>query len=1481
MPTDLEVRILEQTDKGYPIEITLDDRQEFPRGYLQPDDILPWLASDSQAMDGQRLFQALLADGALHQAWAEARGQYPERRIRLRIDETAPELHPLPWELLQDPSLPTPIPLAASTATPFSRYLAGQWVPGQTVGKQGLKLLLVIANPEGLEDFGLSEVDVTAEWATMQAVLAEFDIAVTVLGLDKPATLPALEAELQQGYHILHFIGHGRYMERGGRTMLYLGDEDNFVDPVTSARLGHMLARNFTQSETGAARLRLIFLSACQSASQSPADAFRGLAPRLITAGVPAVVAMQDLVPVQTARDFARSFYQRLLAHGQVDMACNEARSALISANIAGSAIPVLFSRLLNNQLFDTTLVEETHTPFMVDDLPLDFVFRANEFNSLRQALLKTEDAEASAKTGRNPALTVALCGAGGYGKSTLAQSMAHDEEIRRLYKDGVLWITLGENPGDLTNYVEDLIYTLSGERFDFGSLDTAVAQFVKLLAQQSILLILDDVWNQAHLRPFMQGGPACIRLITTRDRSVLPPTTQIVDLVAMAQEEAVQLLSAGLNLENPEPSLAALSTRLGEWPLLLKLANGILRHRINDKGQNIHNALSYVNKALDKRGLSAFDQRSAEARDQAVTKTLGVSLELLREDELARYQELAIFPEDAQIPLATLEKLWGTTGGLDDFDTEELCDRLYQLSLLLNFDPKNHLIRLHDIIRTYLAYQQRERLPELHHQFLQTYPVQDEAWANLASDEPYLWDNLAYHLLAANRKDEFLNTVQNLDYIVAKILARNARAVEQDLLKAEKLTPNAVLSLLRRSLANDGYLLKACKSRDDLSASLLSRIQHHRALVPLIRNFKKTLKTPYLTPWQPFPDLPSPALLRTLSGHRGPVMACAMTVEGRLAISASTDNSLILWDVQQGLALAELTGHENTVRHCAISGNGQYAVSVAEDRTLRLWNTQQYRQVRVLETFAERALCCALSVDGLLAVAGLENNTAVVWDIKEDKALFTLTGHQNRILDCCISSDKTLIVTASDDKTLKIWSAQTGQECFSLRGHTDSVWSCALNGDNSVLVSASQDQTLKVWDLSETEGTERLTLQGHADRVWRCAISFDAEMIVSASDDRMVKVWDAFTGKETMNLGGHTFPVTSCAMNADGSLIISASADRTLKVWDVLSAKEDIKQRRVRRGRQRRATRKQPLQQSANDTNKGTKQFVMQNNRTRINSCAVSGDGTTVTYVAWDRTLRILDSFTGFERNVLEGHQAWVNSCAVNHSGTQIISASRDKTLVVWNTRTGQKELVLTGHQAAVTDCAISRDDSIIVSASADRSLKVWSAETGAETATLMGHTDKVLACAVSKNGQAVVSVAEDGLLKVWDLASQSVKRTFSGPGDVLTECDISQDGQLLLSCSADKTIKLWAVNNADDQPKFTLSDHTDKVLDCAFSPKPKYIASVSQDSTIKIWDTETGVCLTTLALSAPVHNCAWFPDNRHLLAVGDGGIYFLRLKV
>ncbi len=614
------------------------------------------------------------------------------------------------------------------------------------------------------------------------------------------------------------------------------------------------------------------------------------------------------------------------------------------------------------------TRCEQVHVPFMVEDLPPDFVPRPQEFEELIGKLLDQKREEPVA-------ITAALRGAGGYGKTTMARALCHDERIQQAFDDGILWVTLGESPGNLVGKVEDLIYILGRERPGFSGIDAATARFSELLADRDILLVIDDAWNAAHLKPFLQGGKRCARLITTRNEGVLPAGVQSIPVDAMRSDEAVQLLTKGLAglvfSAADRQKLTTVAARLGEWPLLLKLANGVLRERIAG-GQSLADTLVYLTRALERKGLTAFDAEQVQDRHQAVSATLRVSFELLSVEEYARYQELSIFPEDMAVPLTTLQLLWGATGKLDDFDTEELCRKLYRLSLLLEYDLVTRTIRLHDVVRTYLRHVVGMRLPALHAQLLDAYSCQ--RWADLPSAEPYLWAHLAEHLLGANRSGALLSTVKDLRYLARKTLVRSASAVESDLLAAEPCAPDDVpLRLLTRHVVTMEHLLYRCDSWNAVASTLLSRLQHLPELADLCQRFAHELPHPSLTPWHPLPDLPDlphPALIRTLAGHTSFVSGCAVSPDGAWIVSASADHTLKVWDAGTGAERLTLAGHTSYVTGCAVSPDGAFLVSASYDATLKVWDA---RTGACLLTFPVEGMleACAFHPDGRHLVAG------------------------------------------------------------------------------------------------------------------------------------------------------------------------------------------------------------------------------------------------------------------------------------------------------------------------------------------------------------------------------------------------------------------------------------------------------------------------------------------------------------------------------
>ena len=395
-----------------------------------------------------------------------------------------------------------------------------------------------------------------------------------------------------------------------------------------------------------------------------------------------------------------------------------------------------------------------------------------------------------------------------------------------------------------------------------------------------------------------------------------------------------------------------------------LRLANSALRNRIENDQQSLRDAVNWVNKALARRGLTYFDASNSDERHQAVAKTIGVSLDLLSDRERERYGELAIFPEDIEIPLATLEKLWAKTGGFDEFDTEDLCTRLNRLSLLWTYNANLRRIRLHDVVRKFLITRQGDKLPSIHAHLLNA--LSSTPWSEMSEEEPYLWDYLAHHLVGAGRGDELVGTVKDWRYLVAKTLLRKSLAVEADLLAAETIaSDDEPLRLLRRHFVNSGHLLNRCEANAEMEVTLLSRLQPLYDLGLLTTDLEHHRKRPCLVPITTLPDLPHPALVRTLSGHAGTVNGCAVNADGATVVSASGDKTLKVWDGRSGAERFTLKGHVRGVTGCAVSADGATIISASGDKTLKVWDGRSGAERFTLSGHVGGVNGCAMSADG------------------------------------------------------------------------------------------------------------------------------------------------------------------------------------------------------------------------------------------------------------------------------------------------------------------------------------------------------------------------------------------------------------------------------------------------------------------------------------------------------------------------------------
>jgi WD40 repeat protein len=118
---------------------------------------------------------------------------------------------------------------------------------------------------------------------------------------------------------------------------------------------------------------------------------------------------------------------------------------------------------------------------------------------------------------------------------------------------------------------------------------------------------------------------------------------------------------------------------------------------------------------------------------------------------------------------------------------------------------------------------------------------------------------------------------------------------------------------------------------------------------------------------------------------HRNSVIALAFDPNGRVLASASSDTTVILWDVPSFRPLRVLKGHTRQVRAVGFSSDGQRLATASADGSLRLWDVNQGVQVDAWmgdnPQNADSINTLAYSPDGQFIVIGRERGSLIRFD--------------------------------------------------------------------------------------------------------------------------------------------------------------------------------------------------------------------------------------------------------------------------------------------------------------------------------------------------------------------------------------------------------------------------------------------------------------------------------------------------------------------
>jgi hypothetical protein len=306
-------------------------------------------------------------------------------RVRLELDENAPRLGLIPWEYCYFPQWDDYVSLREPI--PFVRYIERNYVPKELKTARP-RLLIAMSSPDHPN---FPQLDQNNEAELIEQLLKELDGHIKYHFLKK-ATYETISDELEKGYDIFHFLGHGWVEDNIGK--LAFEDDKGKLDAIDSDDLRHLLKD----------KVKLVVLTACETTKYADGDIFKGIAQSLVQGRIPAVIAMQFILDYQVARYFIRDFYRFVAIGLPIDLALTKARifARKNEKKKLSWGIPVLFLQAKDGILWPhqnaqdpkaraEKAANDSSGEAKVEDkirealLALNFTYQLNELEAVRQ----------------------------------------------------------------------------------------------------------------------------------------------------------------------------------------------------------------------------------------------------------------------------------------------------------------------------------------------------------------------------------------------------------------------------------------------------------------------------------------------------------------------------------------------------------------------------------------------------------------------------------------------------------------------------------------------------------------------------------------------------------------------------------------------------------------------------------------------------------------------------------------------------------------------------------------------------------------------------------------------------------------------------------------------------------------------------------------------------------------------------------------
>jgi len=296
--------------------------------------------------------------------------------------------------------------------------------------------------------------------------------------------------------------------------------------------------------------------------------------------------------------------------------------------------------------------------------------------------------------------------------------------------------------------------------------------------------------------------------------------------------------------------------------------------------------------------------------------------------------------------------------------------------------------------------------------------------------------------------------------------------------------------------------------------------------------------------------------------GHTEQVFGVIHLPDRERIITCSTDGSLRLWNLKNGLQIGkDWRDGKSIVYKMASSPDGKTVASGSYDGAVRLWDVATGEVIAKWTGHSVEPRSISWSQDGRQVAIGSEDGAVRIWDVESGKTTLQIepmnperVGMRLVARPAVYSPDETMIASGGsgeDRKKITICDAKTFELVATLEEPKGWVWCLAWTNNGKTLISGSgYPGCIRKWNTTTWKQSAVLIEQD--DPIHAIAISPNGRILASASYDKTAQLWNLENDQPIGSPLQHGGNVCCVSFSADGALLATGCQDGNAYTWDV-----------------------------------------------------------------------------------------------------------------------------------------------------------------------------------------------------------------------------------------------------------------------------------------------------------------------------------------